>query len=278
MLIFCSSSPDAPWCGHCKSLAPEYAKAALTLKDQGSAIKLAKVDATEESSLAEEHGVRGYPTLKFFRSGEASEFNGGRTADEIVSWLLKKTGPPAEKLVNIDDAKRFIDSKAVTVIGFFKDVESDAAKEYLAAAASTDDHPFAITSEEEVFAEHSVKDGAIILFKEFDDKKSEFDGAVSKDDIKKFVAENSLPLVVDFNHETASKIFSGDIKSHMLIFLSKEAGHYDSYLEIARSAAKKYKGKLLFVTINTDEEDHGRILEFFGMTKEEVSKKNDWHL
>merc|ERR1712042_54825 len=88
-----------------------------------------------------------------------------------------------------------------------------------------------------------------------------YEGEITEDGVAKFVTANSLPIVVDFNHETASKIFGGEIKSHLLLFLSKEAGHYDQYLEGAKGAAKAFKGQLLFVTINTDEEDHSRILD-----------------
>lgn len=260
----------APWCGHCKALAPEYVKAAKILVEKESNVKLGKVDATEEGDLAEKHGVRGYPTLKFFRNGSPVDYSGGRQADDIVSWLLKKTGPAAKELTTVEEAETFTKDNNVAVIGFFTDRDSDEAKAFFSAANTIDDYPFAITSSEDVIKKYETESGKIVLFKQFDEGKAVYDGKFDDESIKKFVNSQAMPLVVDFNHDSAQKIFGGEIKSHLLFFLSKEAGHFEKYAEPAKEIAKGFREKILFVSINADEEDHGRILEFFGMKKEEV--------
>jgi len=258
----------APWCGHCKALAPEYAKAAGILAEKGSSIALAKLDATEEPKVAEQFEVRGYPTLKFFRNGKDTEYNGGRTADTIVSWLEKKTGPPAKTLATVDDAKAFIADNDIAIVGFFDSVDSDGAKAFLSAAGSMDDFPFGITTEAAVLAEY--KAAGVVIFKNFDEGRNDLEGEVTEESVATFVAGNSLPLVVDFSQDTAQKIFSGDIKSHLLLFMSAAAEDHAAKVELARGIAKDHKGQMLFVTINTDEEDHKRIMEFFGMEESEL--------
>merc|ERR1712179_859443 len=218
----------APWCGHCKALAPEYAKAAGVLAEKESKIVLAKLDATEEGSVAEKFEVRGYPTLKFFRNGKATEYGGGRTADTIVSWLEKKTGPPAATVSTVEEAAAFTAGKDVSIIGYFADQTSEAATAYLAAASNLDDFQFAITSSAEVAAEHKLEGDAVLLLKIFDDGKAVLTEGITEEAIAAFVGSESLPLAVE------------------------------------------NKGKMLFVTINTDEEDHKRILEFFGIADSEL--------
>jgi len=260
----------APWCGHCKALAPEYAKAAGILAEKDSPIKLAKVDATEESTIAEKFEIRGYPTLKFFKNGKAMEYGGGRTADTIVSWVEKKTGPPAKTLASLDEAKAYTEGKSVSIIGFFKDETTDAAKAFLAAAGGMDDFAFAITGDDAVFAEHGIEGEAVLLLKDFDDGKAVLSEGITEEAVTKFVGSESLPLVVDFNHETAQKIFSGEVKSHLLVFSSAKADSHADTVAMLKEIAKANKGKMLFVTINTDEEDHKRILEFFAIKESEL--------
>lgn len=188
-----------------------------------------------------------------------------------MSWLEKKTGPPALALSDVDATKKFAEDNNVVVVGFFKDQESEAAKAFLEVASNMDDFKFGITSDDSVFGEYKISGDAIVLLKKFDEGRNDLTEDLSDSEaVTKFIVGNSLPLLVDFNHETAQKIFSGEIKNHILFFLSYKSDEYKGQAEMARELAKNYKGNVLFVSINTDEEDHKRILEFFGMKEDEV--------
>jgi len=103
----------APWCGHCKSLAPEYAKASKRLRENNPPYYIAKVDATENKQIAERFGVKGFPTLYFFKHGVKVEYNGGRTENEIVSWILKKVGPATQEVTCEELSTKATSSKLV---------------------------------------------------------------------------------------------------------------------------------------------------------------------
>jgi protein disulfide-isomerase A1 len=257
----------APWCGHCKALAPEYAKAAGILKSENSELRLAKVDATVQSELGERFKIRGYPTLKFFIDSTPIDYAGGRSAEEIVQWIKKKSGPATVVLSSSDDLKKLQSENEVVVVGLFKNQESASAQAYNNVAKTVDSVAFGITGEQALFDELKLKDESLVLFKKFDDGRAEFDGKLTEDEIRKFVHAEQLPLVSEFNQETAQKIFGGEIKIHTLLFASKKSDKYENQFSEFKEAAKNFKGKLIFVVIDTDVEENERILEFFGLKK-----------
>merc|ERR1711881_464604 len=254
----------APWCGHCKSLAPEYAKAAKALADHEN-IALAKIDATVHGDLAKRYGVRGYPTLKWFKKDpeNALEYGGGRKEPEISNWILKKTGPPATELADVDAANAFKDGSDVVVIGYFSEKSKDA---FIAVADSVDDIPFGITRDADVAKALELEDGAVTLFKKFDEGFNKWDGEA---DLAAFVKENSLAYVTEFSDKTAPKIFGGEIKKHILLFAAKSASDFEGHFADFTESAKAHRGKVLYVHIDCDKSDNGRILEFFGLKEEE---------
>mmetsp|Transcript_10079 Transcript_10079/g.13137 ORF Transcript_10079/g.13137 Transcript_10079/m.13137 type:complete len:527 (-) Transcript_10079:169-1749(-) len=92
----------APWCGHCKKMAPEYDLAALELHDIDPEIKLAKVNAEENPDLKQQFGIRGYPTVKMFRGNldDHQDYKGSRESYNLVAQFkaLKNGEAPPPKL------------------------------------------------------------------------------------------------------------------------------------------------------------------------------------
>ncbi|XP_053537642.1 protein disulfide isomerase family A, member 7 isoform X2 [Ictalurus punctatus] len=145
----------APWCGHCKRLAPEYEAAATRLK---GTVPLAKVDCTANSETCMKFGVNGYPTLKIFRNGEvASSYDGPRTADGIVSYMKKQSGPSSIALHSEADLDAFINGFDASVVGFFSGSDHLELAAFLkAASALRDSYRFAHATDLGIGLKHGV--------------------------------------------------------------------------------------------------------------------------
>lgn len=93
----------APWCGHCKKLAPIWEDLANELANVPNLI-IADFDAT--ANEVEDIEIRGYPTLKFFHKGSKNapvDYDGGRELENFKDWLKENSAAYKKHLESKQD-------------------------------------------------------------------------------------------------------------------------------------------------------------------------------
>lgn len=264
----------APWCGHCKKLVPEYVKAAEELKHNEPLVKLAKVDATIESDLASRFGVSGYPTLKIFRYGSASEYKGSRDAAGIVSYMKKQAAPSITEIKSVADVEKFINEDAGVV--YFGEEEGDTYKAFQKAAEKhRETYRFGKTNAKEVLDKYKHKDQVVILqskrYTQSPLEKAEivFQGADSN--LASWIEANILPLVGEL-HDDNRPIYHGRDKLLVKVYqdidwkLNPKGANY--LLNRIRKVAKDFEDKFSFTV--TSKSKSSKEIEDFGLKGEET--------
>ena len=80
----------APWCGPCRMMAPEFAKAAQALKGRA---RLAKLNTEDHPDIAGRARIQGIPALVLYRNGrELARLAGARPAADIVAFVQSHLG------------------------------------------------------------------------------------------------------------------------------------------------------------------------------------------
>ncbi|CAI2179072.1 2892_t:CDS:2 [Funneliformis geosporum] len=253
----------APWCGHCKALAPEYEIAATALKDKN--IKLAKVDCTTETQVCAEQDIKGYPTLKVFKDGNASEYNGGRKADLIINYM-KKQALPAISDVNVENFDNFKDSDEKVIIGFFDENSQEEFNTFSQIAEGLrEDFLFGATGQKEVITKAEVKPPTIILYKKFDEGKNVLEGTFTKDEITTFIKKNSIPLLAEIGPDNYSSYVDSGLPVGFLFYENPE--QRTKLGQEVEPVAKEFKGLISFVFIDANK---------FGQHADNINLKQDW--
>ncbi|CAA0827808.1 Protein disulfide-isomerase 5-2 [Striga hermonthica] len=229
----------APWCGHCKRLAPELDKAAPLLAGLKEPIVVAKVDADKYRKLASKNNVDGYPTLKIFMHGIPTEYYGPRKADLLVRFLTKFVAPDVAVL-NSDSAIRdFVEAAGTNFpmfIGFGLDesIIVDLAVKYKKKAWFSVAKDF---SEDVMTLYDFDKVPALVAIHPAYNEKNIFYGPFEEKFLEDYIKQSLLPLVLPINQDSL-KLLKDDERKVALTILEDEVDEKSRKLiEVLKSAA-----------------------------------------
>lgn len=237
----------APWCGHCKRMAPEFNIAATELKGTAA---LVDVDCTtdENRELCGKYDVQGYPTLKIFRkeAGGAESYEGPRDATGMIKYMKKQTQDPFSILKTVVEIEQF----KKTDLGILAYLEHDtpAWKEFTSvAAALRNDYDFGIITDKDFF--EGRKAPHAVLYRTFDTLQVDYEGEFNKASLETFIGMESFPLFGKIGPENYGKYAERGIPIAW-VFLNAHGKESHQTKSAAEAIAPEYKGKLSFVSLD----------------------------
>ncbi|KAG0234229.1 hypothetical protein BGW41_001198 [Actinomortierella wolfii] len=194
----------APWCGHCKNLAPIYEEVGKMLKDQ---VNVAKVDCTVNTEICRKNHVRGYPTIRLHQFGESNEYMGPRTKEDISKYALNALVPSLKEITaaDLDGIKTSEDVAFIYVYSSStpeattKAIEKQSRIFYNKVNLYSSNDPALASALE-------VKSGAALKVLK-DNREYTFAGQLDDEQaVKKWIMSNSQPLVAKVTGENAGSI------------------------------------------------------------------------
>ncbi|CEF66381.1 Protein disulfide-isomerase A3 [Strongyloides ratti] len=268
----------APWCGHCKRMAPEFDKAAIKLKTNDPPVTLIKVDCTVEKKVCEDYKVQGFPTLKIFRRGVISaDYEGPRDADGIVKFMRGQSGPSSKELKTVAEFDKFIADEDQSVIGFFE-TESKLKDSFLKVADTERDRfRFAHTSSKDLLEKHGFNDDIVVftpkkLQNKFESHEHKYDGNYDTDKIKTFLIHESTGLA---GIRTQGNLFQFTRRPLFVVYYNvdyvKDPKGSQYWRNRVLKVAQDFKRKAYFAV--SAKEEFGEEIESVGLGERKESDK-----
>lgn len=260
----------APWCGHCKALAPEYEKLARIVKNEGKPFVIAELDANAYSDIGGKEQIDGFPTIKFYVNGLVFKFNGDRTAQDMLDFLDRKTSPPSTNLATEEDITAQKEATGLRCIyALSKDNNMGV---YFSVAATAEDFTFYHAPHElvvKVFPD--AKENSVILLKDFDEGMNIYTGEMVADKFEMFLQESSTPLVSMLSQDLLDKVFTPNGTPGVILYYNSTDESKVGLEDMLRKVASDVKSEgYLFILTDPTEPLGARVSEFLGIEPSSV--------
>ncbi|KAF9389893.1 hypothetical protein CPB97_010406 [Podila verticillata] len=195
----------APWCGHCKALAPIYDKLAVALKGK---VNVAKVDCPANEDVCRSQGVRAYPTIKLHQQGTAIEFNKQRNIETLTAFALGAL-EPSVKSITMNDLDDISNAQDVSFIFVHDKTTSADDLKVIDKLSQTyyEQLPFYSSSDSEVASHFGVSTPTLIVLK--DNSHFTYSGSLSNiGAIQAWILQVRVPIVTTVVNKNAKTVLN----------------------------------------------------------------------
>lgn len=259
----------APWCGHCKKLAPKYAAAAKELSELETPLYLAKVDATVHKKLASRFEVKGYPKLFFFKNGVKSDYPGKRETAALVQYMKKQALPPSEE-ASCAKIEKWTATQKLAIV-YFGNIEDDLFLKAHRPYAGLHPKLTAYHNQEaDCAAKFGVTAPGIILFrKNSDEPKVVYSGASTEEALEAWTAPLLVPKYFEMSEDESDLVFKKG--QYSLVMFRKDVDKNDDFMKAFEESSKVNEGKALFSYSDIPKEGYQmKIAKMLGAVEENL--------
>ncbi|KAF9563365.1 protein disulfide isomerase [Agrocybe pediades] len=269
----------APWCGHCKKLAPTWKQLARHMQNK---VTVAEVNCDDHSSLCKAQDVQGYPTLVWYAQGDdpagKTEYTSGRKLDQLKDFAEKASAAGVTVLEKLDELDKHVEESDVVYLLLHPSSDPSIVDVVRQASAPLLGSPQVYASSDPSLFSHftipASSPWALVALKDHDEKlpSSIFHGSSSSTsssdpELRRWLLTHRLPTSLELTTDTFQKVMNAPQAPLVVIAAAPEAMR-EKVMTRLRDVGKKWR-------VRTDGSGlaHGREVVFAWM---DASKWGSW--
>jgi len=266
-LLFSYRNP----CKFCYQIYPELEKIINPLRYLQSPVIVAKLNITEGPNVAKRLNLNSPISLKYISEEMPMEYNGGRTGEEIVSWVRAKFDPIIGEIKNVEEIDQLRKITETLMIFFGEDM--DKYSEYFNAVRGKEDIIFAKCPTQLCLLKYSVGNGDIMVFKKSEGNQKPSilrSEEYNKENISKKLDDLAREKIMKFNIKVATYIFAEENPALFLYRSKSDSELYDNLLlEVFDEA---FKNNLKLVTTDIVDSHEMKLAQILGFDTNDLPR------
>ncbi|EPB86197.1 hypothetical protein HMPREF1544_07009 [Mucor circinelloides 1006PhL] len=248
----------APWCPHCKNLAPTWTEMASQLRGQ---INVGEVNCEALPTVCEAYDIRGFPTLKMFgQDGDPVQYTSDRSLVSLMKFANTHAGPSVKEL-DINELEQYLSVKDVALIYLHNYKENDIPELVQKIAGQfTSTIPFYATQDEQSFKKFNLapsdlpailiaKDNTFRIYPSHDFVNTK----ANREALVNWIEKEQYPLVSKLGPSNQQGILQGDAPVVINIVNAKDTVSQSKFRNIANVWSKSLKAdqiKVIFAEMD----------------------------